>query len=164
MRIFSVEIRNPRSCPEPLVERTLHIIRYERGSTQRTSPLVVSHPTVETTLVEDVTAVCELSDLILTLELVQADGATLRRVHQLRELDHREDFTHQKGGHGVKFRDSGGLVLPCPAGIVGFNEILETHTAEEERDELSDETQKGKCVEEQFWKEELCVAHWEPHV
>lgn len=89
MRIFAVEIRNPRSCPEPLVESTLHIFRYEGGSTQRTSPLIVPHPTVETPLVEDVAAVREPSDLILTVELVEADGAALWRVHQLRELDHR---------------------------------------------------------------------------
>lgn len=64
----------------------------------------------------------------------------------------------------MEFGYSGWLVRPGPTAIVRFDEVLETHGAEEEGDELSDETQKGKCVEEKFWKEELCVAHWETHV
>lgn len=29
--------------------------------------------------------------------------------------------------------------------------------------ELSDKTQKGKDVKEDFWEGEVCVANWESH-
>lgn len=136
--ILSVEIRDPRSKPQPLIEGTLHIIGYEGCPTQGARSLIVSHPTVQTSPVEYVAAVCQPSDLLLSLELVKAHGAALRRrLLQLRELHHRQDFPDQEGRHGLE------LGHPVGPGNVGFEE---SQVAEDDEDEFSYETKYGKDV------------------
>ena len=46
---------------------------------------------------------------------------------------------------------------------VGFQEIGETQKVKERENEFPDETQKGECVEEKLWEENLCVSHRKPH-
>lgn len=54
---------------------------------------------------EDMAAVCEPLDLVLRLELTEADGAALHRQLQLRELHHRQGFSdEQQGINWLKFR------------------------------------------------------------
>lgn len=118
-----VKIGDPRSRPKPLIEIALHIVRYERRTTQRARLLVVTDPPVHAPFVEDVTTIREVSYLVLALELVQAHGARLGRVDQVRELDDGQDFADQNGRRGVELGEWGGRVGP---GIVGLDEILET--------------------------------------
>lgn len=108
------------------------------------------HPTVETAPVEYVAAVSEPSDLFVSLELVEADGAAAvgRMVvvvaGQVLELDHGQDFSDQEGGNGLEFGQLVGAVGP---GNVGFEEIAKTQIGEEAGYKLSDETQKREGVE-----------------
>ncbi|KAF5478217.1 hypothetical protein F2P56_004798 [Juglans regia] len=160
MGIVAVKFRDPRSSPESLVNSSLHIIRNKGCSAQRARLLLVPHPTVEAALMEDVAAVGEPADLVLGLELVQADGAGLRRVHQVREPHHRKDFPDQNSRHGVEFRDSVRRVGPRN---VGLQKIPETQIAKYGGDELSEETQNGKRVEKELREEKLRVAHRKTH-
>ena len=115
------------------------MVGYEGRPTEGARSLIVAHPTVQTTSVEYVAAVCQPSDLVLSLELVQTHRATLRRLHlrprHLRELDDGQDFPDEHRRHGLQFREG---VRPRN---VGFEEIVEAHVAEEDGEEFSDEAQ-----------------------
>lgn len=161
MRVFNLKFRDPRSSPERLIECTLQIVRYEWRTAQWARSLIVPHPTVQTTSVEDVGAVREPSDLVVILKLAQAHGAAVGRVHHLREPHHRQDFTDQELRHGLEFRYAGIRVGP---GNVGFEEVVEAQEAEEVANQSPDEAQYGEDLKNQLWEEKFCVTHWEPHI
>lgn len=121
---IAVKIRDAGSFPKALVESPLHIFWNERRPAKGAGLLVVADPPVHAPFVEDVTAVGQTPHLVLALELVQADGARLGRVDQVRELHHGEDFADQQGGDGLEFGDPGRVRRVRP-GIVGFDEVLE---------------------------------------
>lgn len=77
--IVAIEIGYPCSSPKPLVEGTLHIVRHELGPTKRTSFPIEVHPAVQTVPMKNVPTVRQPPDFLVTLELVQTDGAILRR-------------------------------------------------------------------------------------
>ncbi|KAK4262788.1 hypothetical protein QN277_028298 [Acacia crassicarpa] len=160
MRIFiriSIKFRNARSSPEPIIKGSLHIVRYKRRSTQRTSSLIVTHPTVQTPPVINVPTVGEPSDLVVGLELVETDGAAIRRVHQVAELGDWKDFSDEHGRHRVEF---GYRVGP---NNVRLQKIVDTQTAKDNGDELSDETEKRKDVKEYLGEDEVGVTHRKSH-
>ncbi|KAK9280021.1 hypothetical protein L1049_013706 [Liquidambar formosana] len=139
--------------------------RHKRGPTQRTRLLIVVHPTVQTAPVENVPAVRQPPDLFPSLELVEANGASLRLValagdRQVLELHDGQDFPDQDCGYGRVFGYAGRGFGP---GNVRFEKIRETQKVEQRENEVSDETQKGKCVEKQFGKENLSVPDWKAH-
>lgn len=118
-----------------VIECSLHMVGYEGCPTQGARSLIVPHPTVQTPSVEYVATVRQPSDLVLSLELVQAHRAALRRLHRhlhLRELHHRQDFPHQHRRH-----------RPLRPRNVGFEEIVEAHVAQEDGDEFSYQAQYG---------------------
>lgn len=118
---------------------------------------MVSHPTVETAPVEYVAAIREPSDLVLSLELVEAHRAPLRRFlhrRQLGEFRHRKDFPDEQGAGRFEFGH-----YPIGPGNVGF----ETQVAEDDGHELPDETQHGKEMHEQLWQHKLRIPHWKSH-
>ncbi|CAL5442597.1 unnamed protein product [Camellia sinensis] len=95
----AVKIGNPRCEPELLVESVLQIVGYELGPTERTGPVVVVHPRVDAAPVEDMAAVDQIPDLIVSVKLVKTHRAALGLVDQIRELHHRQELPDQHRGH-----------------------------------------------------------------
>ncbi|KAI7989437.1 hypothetical protein LOK49_LG13G01123 [Camellia lanceoleosa] len=89
--------------PELLVEPVLQIVGYELGPTERTGPVVVVHPRVDAAPVEDMVAVDQIPDLIVSVKLVKTHRAALGRVDQIRELHHRQELPDQHRGQGEAF-------------------------------------------------------------
>lgn len=113
------------------------MVGYEGRPTEGARPLIVPHPTVQTPSVEYVAAVCQPSDLVLSLELVQTHRAALRRLRRrhLGEFHHGQDFPDEHRRHGLQFRED------LRPGNVGLEEIVEAHVAQEEGEEFPDEAQ-----------------------
>ncbi|KAK8688190.1 hypothetical protein V6N13_086966 [Hibiscus sabdariffa] len=109
------------------------------------------HPTVQTRPMENVPTVPQPPDLFASFELVQANGATLRRLshdHQLLELYNGKDFTDQEGRYGrILGSCSGPVILPDG---VRLEEIGKPEAAEKSDNYIADETQKPKRVNEEF--------------
>ena len=63
----------------PEASHSLHILRHDRCPTQRTSFLIMIHPTVQTSPVENVFAVRQAPDFFFRFEVVKTNGATFRR-------------------------------------------------------------------------------------
>ncbi|CAN6568185.1 hypothetical protein FF1_000701 [Malus domestica] len=154
---------NLRGGKEPLIKLIAHLIGHERRPTKRARLLIVVHPTVQTRPVKNVLAIRQTPDLVLHLELVQADGATLRRVPgDVAEFDDGEKFLDQEGRRGWVFRQVGSGLRPND--VVGFEKFGETQKVEERENEASDEAEERECVEEEVGEDEdLCVSHWEAH-
>lgn len=149
--------------PEPFIKLLAGLIRHERRPAKRTRLLVVVHPTVHTRPVKNVLAIRQTPDLLAALELVQADGAALRRVSfNLFEPDHGKEFPHQK--HRRWRLTPGQQMCPGlrPHARVGVEEIGKTQEMKERENEAADETQKREGVEEEVGEEDLCVT-WESH-
>lgn len=157
MRIFS----DTRGSPESLNKSTLHFVGYKGHSAERACSLIVPHPTVQTSSVEYVATIRQLSDLIVFLELAQTHRARLRGVHQLPELHHRQDFPDERGRHGFELFGHSGLGFG--PGNVGLEEVVEAHEAEEAANQLPEEAQEGEDVKEKLREQELRVPHWETH-
>lgn len=158
---------SPRNSPQSLIKLILHLIWYKRGPTQRTRLLIMIHPTVQTAPVENVPAVRQPPDLFLSLEFVETNGAILRHFAgagspaEVLILHHGKDFPDQDGGYGWVIRYAGRRFGPWS---IRFQEIREAQKVEEGENEISDQTQKGKCVEKDFGKKNLCASDWEAHL
>lgn len=161
--LVTVRVRDPRSCPDCVIESIilLNMMGYEGCPAQRTCSVIIPHdPTVKAAPVEDVAAIHEASDLVLSFKVVEADRAALRRraaaVHlllQLRELCHRQDFFDEQGGHRLELRHP----------LRPRNVRVETQVAEEDCHEFPYETQHGNELHNQLWQNKLCVTNWKSH-
>ena len=124
------------------------------------------HPTVQTSPVENVLTVRQAPDFFLFFELVQTHGAALRRVtgacvgRKVTEFDDREEFPDQESGNGRVIGDPDLGIGPDDLRI---EEIGDAEEMEEQENEVSDESENGKCVDEDVGEENLGVAHWETH-
>jgi hypothetical protein len=116
--------------------------------------------------VENVLTIPQPPDLIPSLELIQTDRTAFRRVscagncYDVLEIHHGQEFLDQESGYGLLFGYPGRIIWP---NRIRFEEIWDTQEAKERENEVSDETQKGKCVENEVWEENLAVPEWESH-
>ncbi|TQD73205.1 hypothetical protein C1H46_041260 [Malus baccata] len=148
---------------QALIFATLAAAYIGESMEERARLLIVVHPTVQTRPVKNVLAIRQTPDLVLHLKLVQADGATLRRVPgDVAEFDDGEKFLDQEGRRGWVFRQVGSGLRPND--VVGFEKFGETQKVEERENEASDEAEERECVEKEVGEDEdLCVSHWEAH-
>lgn len=94
-----------RIFPNPIIKITTtgpQIGRNKDRPAEWTCSLAVTDPPIEASAVEYVAAVSEAADLVVGLELVETDGATIGRVEKVGELDDGENLTEESGGERIE--------------------------------------------------------------
>lgn len=159
--VFTIQIptANSGSCPQPLIELLLQLVRHETRPTERTCHLVAVHPPVQAATVKHVSAILQLPNFICGLEVIETDRAVVcLGVHMVMEHHHREDLTDQESGHGRAI-----VYLDVLENWFGLDEVRETHETEDRGYEGSDETKNRECLEEQLGQEDLRISDWKTH-